>query len=495
MLELVNCPCSGVNLPRFVQPVILAMLATGPLHGYLVAQRLAETPLFRKQPPDATGVYRVLKAMEQNGVLRSDWEQGGGAARRSYALTEKGRSCLAQWGRTLISHQAFIADLLLFLQSAGEPSSSSSSSSSSLPSHPDGAEGEPFGNVVPDAGEAVSGGESPHLFSGAEMDIHTFIEELKARALRGAPVSREDILRLLAIPPDSEEAAFLGRAARDLARVVAGNEGRVWSAIGIDCRPCSMNCEFCAFGEEWGLITEPHEWSDAEIIDAARDFVGAGASWVTLRTTEFYGLDRLCALAKRVRAAVPGDYGLVVNTGEFGPSEAREMLASGITVVYHSLRLGEGCATCFRPEDRKATLASVRDSDLRLAHLVEPVGPEHTDEEIADVLMEALANRASLCGAMARINVEGTPFGSREPLSDLRLAQIVAITRLCGGVNVPDICVHPPVRQALDWGANVVVVETGAVPRDTGECSGEWRRFTVADAKALFRETGYGVRE
>ena len=81
MVELTDCPCSGVNLPRFVQPVILAMLAEGPLHGYLVAQQLAETPLFRKQPPDATGVYRVLKAMEQNGVLRSDWEQDGGAAR------------------------------------------------------------------------------------------------------------------------------------------------------------------------------------------------------------------------------------------------------------------------------------------------------------------------------------------------------------------------------------------------------------------------------
>ena len=61
------------------------------------------------------------------------------------------------------------------------------------------------------------------------------------------------------------------------------------------------------------------------------------------------------------------------------------MIVSGIDVVYHSLRLGEGQTTCFRPEERKATLAAVRDSDLKLAHLVEPVGPEHTDDEIADV--------------------------------------------------------------------------------------------------------------
>ena len=93
MMDLDNCPCSGVNLPRFVQPVILAVLSSGPLHGYLVVQRLAETSLFRKQPPDATGVYRMLRNMEQEGVLKSDWElEGSGPARKRYRLTEKGAS-------------------------------------------------------------------------------------------------------------------------------------------------------------------------------------------------------------------------------------------------------------------------------------------------------------------------------------------------------------------------------------------------------------------
>ena len=83
MMELDNCPCSGANLPRFVQPVILAVLSSGPLHGYLVVQRLAETSLFRKQPPDATGVYRMLRNMEQEGVLESDWElENSGPARK-----------------------------------------------------------------------------------------------------------------------------------------------------------------------------------------------------------------------------------------------------------------------------------------------------------------------------------------------------------------------------------------------------------------------------
>lgn len=432
--------------------------------------------------------------MEQEGVLKSDWElEGSGPARKRYRLTEKGGHCFNQWMRTLTSHQAFIANLLLFLQDArsgmhSEPCPMPEDSVSLSPQDLF----RPSGSLFPPA--PCGCGASQPAAGARPMGIYPFIDALKNRALRGMAVSRDEVLRLLALAPDSEEAAYLGRAAREVAHIVAGNEGRVWSAIGIDCRPCSMNCGFCAFGEKWGLIAEPHEWDDEAVIKAARAFVDEGASWVTLRTTEFYGLNRLCALAKKVRGAVPGDYGLVVNTGEFGPVEAQAMPASGIDVVYHSLRLGEGRATCFRPEDRKATLAAVRDSDLKLAHLVEPVGPEHTDEEIADVLMEALSNGAALSGAMARINVKGTPFESHAPLPDRRLAQIVAITRICGGVNVPDICVHPPCKEALEWGANVVVVETGAVPRNDAECSAEWQGFTVADAKRLFRDAGYVVR-
>lgn len=83
-----------------------------------MVQHLAETSLFRKQPPDATGVYRMLRNMEQEGVLESDWELENSVRPQRYTLTEKGGHCLDQWMRTLTSHQAFIANLLLFLQDA-----------------------------------------------------------------------------------------------------------------------------------------------------------------------------------------------------------------------------------------------------------------------------------------------------------------------------------------------------------------------------------------
>ena len=36
MIELDNCPCSGANLPRFVQPVILAVLSSAFIDMYRV---------------------------------------------------------------------------------------------------------------------------------------------------------------------------------------------------------------------------------------------------------------------------------------------------------------------------------------------------------------------------------------------------------------------------------------------------------------------------
>jgi len=59
-----DCPCSGKNLDRFIQPMVLAVLFDGPLHGYRILKRLGATPMFEGRKPDATGIYRFLKAME-----------------------------------------------------------------------------------------------------------------------------------------------------------------------------------------------------------------------------------------------------------------------------------------------------------------------------------------------------------------------------------------------------------------------------------------------
>jgi PadR family transcriptional regulator PadR len=98
-----------VNLERFVRPVALSLLARNPngLHGYLIAQMMAET---LGEAPDSTGLYRMLREMEAAGYLESSVaEPADGPARRNYKLTAQGKACLATWGVTLRAYAAQVA--------------------------------------------------------------------------------------------------------------------------------------------------------------------------------------------------------------------------------------------------------------------------------------------------------------------------------------------------------------------------------------------------
>lgn len=321
--------------------------------------------------------------------------------------------------------------------------------------------------------------------------IDGLIKKAHKNALSGNILDREDIISLLEINPDSGEAEELGKAAREAAAEITENRGRVWAAIGVDFAPCPVNCNFCSFGEKWGVAKEAYEWTADEIVERAAKLLHSGAKWVTLRTTEYYSPLKLAAIAKKLRSRIDGNYGIVVNTGELSEETADLLTAGGIQIIYHSLRLREEIDTGLSVKSRLETLAAVKSSPLDLAFLVEPVGIEHTSAEIADVFLTAMKYNASLTGAMARVPVPGTPLGNIPALSERRLAQIAAVTRLAAGGKAPDICIHPPSQLALTWGANVVVVEVGAIPRDTGHTRREWHNFDIDTAADWFNQAGY----
>lgn len=323
------------------------------------------------------------------------------------------------------------------------------------------------------------------------MSNSDLIQKAKEKALRGEMLDRDTIIALLEIDPDSEDAEMLGEAARIVAAGVTDNNGSVWASIGVDYKKCAMNCDFCAFGYKWGLVKEESERSAQEIIEVVRRFVSHGARWITLRTTQFYGIDRLTQVVRDIRASVLGNYEIVVNTGEFDEEQAKNLAIAGAQMVYHTIRLREGINTRFKAEDRIATLSSVNSSPLNLAYLVEPVGIEHTNAEIADIFLTGMKYSPGLCGVMARVPLPGTPLSQYAQISERRHAQIVAVTRLAAGYHAPDICAHPPSQLAIQWGANVVVVETGAIPREGENCTSEWKGFDMETAKEYFKNAGY----
>jgi PadR family transcriptional regulator PadR len=82
-----------VTLPRnYLRPCLLLLLAEGTSHGYELLDQISELGLGRVDPG---GLYRCLRAMDEEGLVRSAWEpSASGPARRTYELTDEGREWL-----------------------------------------------------------------------------------------------------------------------------------------------------------------------------------------------------------------------------------------------------------------------------------------------------------------------------------------------------------------------------------------------------------------
>ena len=322
-----------------------------------------------------------------------------------------------------------------------------------------------------------------------DNEVTNLVDEAKVIASGIGPMDRDMIVRLLSIDPDSEECQYLGRAARDVARMNSGNRARVGTSIGLDLCPCSASCDFCALGEKWGLVGGASCIDDDKVVNLIRSKVGQGFFQFTLRTTEYYDLDHLAALARRIRAEVPGDYFLTANTGELTLEDARMLKEAGFTGAYHVPRLGEGRYTPFTVEERLATIRNIKDAGLILATGLDPIGPEFTNEELADQILLLISLEPMGICTMKRESVKGTPLGDMPEISDSRLAQIAAVIRMAFKGNV---AVHPAIQQAFDWGANNAAAEIGATPREEESDMDDWL-FCHEDIVRKMLNAGYDL--
>lgn len=109
-----DCPCKGKNLDKMLQPAILTILCEGSAHGFILAEKIGDSPMFGGTMPDKTGVYRYLKKMEESQLLSSKWEMGEEKDKlcRIYEITEKGKDCLCNWSKALKEYEKSIELLI-----------------------------------------------------------------------------------------------------------------------------------------------------------------------------------------------------------------------------------------------------------------------------------------------------------------------------------------------------------------------------------------------
>jgi poly-beta-hydroxybutyrate-responsive repressor len=91
------------RVERFVEPSILLLLREQPMHGYELLDRIAEiAPNESRGRVDLGNLYRLLRALEEEGIVSSEWNaEIPGPARRTYRLTDAGARLLDEWAQAL----------------------------------------------------------------------------------------------------------------------------------------------------------------------------------------------------------------------------------------------------------------------------------------------------------------------------------------------------------------------------------------------------------
>jgi PadR family transcriptional regulator PadR len=93
--------------PRnFIRPCLLLLLKEAPSYGYELLKRLPALGIDK----DHTTVYRSLRALESEGLVRSGWEERAkGPDRRRYQITEDGEAWLGLWATTVSETKSLLA--------------------------------------------------------------------------------------------------------------------------------------------------------------------------------------------------------------------------------------------------------------------------------------------------------------------------------------------------------------------------------------------------
>ena len=314
------------------------------------------------------------------------------------------------------------------------------------------------------------------------------VEELLNKSRSGDVLSREELVYLLGQIPDSIESYMIMAEAARLSKELSGGEAEVHAQFAVNLAPCPYDCLFCSFAKVNGVFSESNELSPEKAVACARRFERDGANAVFMMSTATYPFERFIEVSQEVKRSLQPETTLIANVGDQTLKHAVKLKDTGFSGVYHAVRLREGKDTCLSVKGRKESIRNFKEAGLEVGTCVEPVGPEHTNEELAEMIEFTASFDPAYSGAARRIPIPGTVMAKGGIISELRMAQIVAVTRLGMPRSVMGICTHEPCALGAISGANLFWAEVGANPRDVEKNTEEGRGETVGSCDAIFQE-------
>jgi biotin synthase len=325
------------------------------------------------------------------------------------------------------------------------------------------------------------------------MQLDRITEAILDNALAGKAPSRNDCIHLLDLAPTSLEAAAVRAIADWASRKRFDNQAILLGQIGIEAAACPGDCQFCSFGQSH-TTQAPGRMCREEILQRAQAFTAGNDLYALfLMTMHTFDFDFLLETVAAVRKAIPASTRIVVNIGDFDRVQADLLRQTGVSGAYHVCRLREGIDTRLDPEDRINTVETVRKAGMDWYTCCEPIGPEHTSQELVDQLFLGIDMGCYQHAAMRRVPVPNTPLAKKGQISNLRLAQVVAVVTLAaiGCPETKTIAVHEPNLLGLVSGANTIYAESGANPRDEQKNTEDNRGMNIDNCRKMLADAGF----
>ncbi|MEG1610616.1 MAG: hypothetical protein RR317_05490 [Bilophila sp.] len=318
-------------------------------------------------------------------------------------------------------------------------------------------------------------------------------EAILDKALSGLALSRSELLELVRLDEHSLEAAQLRATADTISRTRFANKGMLLAQVGVEAFPCPANCGFCSFGEEH-FSAATCALDDAALTRLCTQTAGSDALYAFfLMFMHTYDFERVLRSVRLARKLFPSHTDIVLNMGDFDQVQAKELKSAGANGVYHVSRLREGVDTSLHTIDRLRTIAALKAAGLDWYTCCEPIGPEHSPEELVDQILIGRDYDCFQHAVMRRVAVPGTPLAERGQITSLRFAQLAGVVALAmiGTPSLTSIAVHEPDMVGLTSGGNCVYAEFGVNPRDTAQDTSNGRGFSITRCTSMLHEAGY----
>jgi biotin synthase len=327
------------------------------------------------------------------------------------------------------------------------------------------------------------------------MSINPALVEIVSKVEQGGLPDESEVRTLLQAAPHSADAGYVLGAADEINRAASDGKAEVHAQIGLNLSPCPRNCAFCAFAARNEVFTERVELDAETVVDMGQRAERDGANALFLMGTGDYSFGKFIEISQELKKKIKADTVLIANIGDFGRKEAERLVETGYSGIYHAVRMGEGFVTSIPPETRLQTVRAAREAGLRIGTCVEPVGPEHTIDEIIEKILIGRDMNPCYSGAMRRISIHGSELEKHGMISEYRMAFLVAVVRLAMGIHVRGNCTHEPNLLGAGSGANLFWAEVGTNPRDTEAETSEGRGLDVLACRTMFYEMDFGLLE